>query len=89
MVLLADVVPVEDRGLLKDYHSFPMNAFITLWSQVGYQLSTSEQEFIKNASIAKELMKLVPVNDAAEFIAQYLMGIHILAYYANNTVYIL
>ena len=73
LVLLADVVPVEDRGLLKDYHSFPMNAFITLWSQVGYQLSTSEQEFIKNASIAKELMKLVPVNDAAEFIAQYLM----------------
>ena len=73
LVLLADVVHIEDKGLLKDYYSFPMNAFITLWSQVGYQLSISEAEFIKNATIAKELMKLVPFNDAAQFIAQYLM----------------
>lgn len=73
MVLLGDVVRVEDKGLLKGYYSFPMNAFITLWSQVGYQLSISEEEFIKNNTIAKELMKLVPFNDAAQFIAQYLM----------------
>ena len=73
LVLLADVVRIEDKGLLKDYYSFPMNAFITLWSEVGYQLSTSEEEFIKNATIAKELMKLVPFNDAVQFIAEYLM----------------
>ena len=73
LVLLADVVRIEDKGLLKDCYSFPMNAFITLWSQVGYQLSTSEEEFIKNATIAKELMKLVPFNDAVQFIAEYLM----------------
>lgn len=73
LVLLGDVVRVEDKGLLKGYYSFPMNAFITLWSQVGYQLSISEEEFIKNNTIAKELMKLVPFNDAAQFIAQYLM----------------
>lgn len=73
LVLLADVVRIEDKGLLKDQYSFPMNAFITLWNQVGYGLSASEEEPIKNAAIANELMKLVPFNDAAQFIAQYLM----------------
>lgn len=74
LVLLADVARINDKGLLKDYYSFPMNAFVTLWSQVGYQLSNSEGELIQNATIAKDLVMLVPFNDAAQFIAQYLMS---------------
>ena len=73
MVLLADVVRINDKGLLKDYFSFSMNAFVTLWSQVGYQLSNSEEDLIKNTAIAKDLMMLLPFNDAVDFITQHLM----------------
>ena len=72
LVLLADVAHVNDKSLLKDYFSFSLNAFITLWSQVGYQLSNSEEDLIKNTSIARERMMLLPFNDAAEFITQHL-----------------
>jgi len=71
MVLLADVARVNDSSLLKDYFSFSMNAFITLWSQVGYLLSSSEEDLIQNAT--KEHMRLLPYDDALEFITQHLM----------------
>ncbi|XP_078365973.1 uncharacterized protein LOC144650179 isoform X2 [Oculina patagonica] len=73
LVLLADVARINDKDLLKDYFSFSMNAFITLWSRVGYQLSLSEEDLIKNTSIAKDQMILLPFNDAAEFISQHLI----------------
>ena len=70
MVLLADVARINDETLLKDYFSFSMNAFIALWSQVGYLLSNSEEELIQNAT--KEHMRLLPYDDAIEFITQHL-----------------
>lgn len=73
LVLLADVARINDKGLLKDYFSFSLNAFITLWSRVGYQLSNSEEDLIKNTLIAKDQMILLPFNDAAEFTSQHLI----------------
>lgn len=73
LVLLGDVAGINDKSLLKDYISFSINAFVTLWSQVGYQLSHSEEGLIKSATIAKELMVLLPFNDAVEFVSQHLM----------------
>lgn len=77
LVVLGDVARINEKELLKDYFSFSMNAFITLWSQVGYLISHSEEELILNAKdlkIAKELTRLLPFHDATEFIAQHLKG---------------
>lgn len=72
MVLLADVARINDTSLLKDYFSFSMNAFIALWSQVGYLLSSSEVDLIQNPT-TKDHMRLLPYDDALEFITQHLI----------------
>ena len=73
MVLLADVARINDNSPLKDYTCISLNPFMTLWGQVGYMLSTSEKDLIETAtSVAKEYMRLLPYDDALEFITQHL-----------------
>ncbi|XP_068734163.1 uncharacterized protein [Montipora capricornis] len=72
MVVLADVARIQDTSLLKDSFSFSLNAFLALWNRVGYFLSSSEEDFVENASNCREHMRLLPYDDAVEFISQLL-----------------
>lgn len=73
LVLLADVARINDNSPLKDYSCISLNPFMTLWGQVGYMLSASEEDLIETAtSMAKEYMRLLPYDDALEFITQHL-----------------
>lgn len=72
MVVLADVARIQDTSLLKDSFSFSLNAFLALWNRVGYFLSSSEEGFVENASNCREHMRLLPYDDAVEFISQLL-----------------
>lgn len=72
MVLLADIASIKDTSLVKDCFSFSLNAFLTLWNQVGYLLSSSEEDLAPKASYSKEHMRLLPYDDAVEFVARHL-----------------
>ena len=72
MVLLADIASIKDTNPLKDCFSPSLNAFLTLWNQVGYLLSSSEEDLAPKASYCKEHMRLLPYDDAVEFIARHL-----------------
>ncbi|KAK2566021.1 hypothetical protein P5673_010344 [Acropora cervicornis] len=72
MVLLADIASIKDTNPLKDCFSSSLNAFLTLWNQVGYLLSSSEEDLAPKASYCKEHMRLLPYDDAVEFIARHL-----------------